>query len=73
LGYHFSPGGLSIASQTTERFKARMARLYEQGADVVALDQYARRWWRWANAGVTLTDRTGLPPGVAAAAVWTIE
>jgi RNA-directed DNA polymerase len=73
LGYHFSPGGLSLAPQTIERFKSRMVRLYEQRADVVALDQYARRWWRWANAGITLTDLTGLPPGVEATAVWTIE
>jgi RNA-directed DNA polymerase len=27
LGYHFSPGGLSIAPQTIERFEARLARL----------------------------------------------
>jgi RNA-directed DNA polymerase len=74
LGYHFSPGGLSLAPQTIDRFKARLARLYEQGADEVRLGQYACRWWRWANAGVTLTDLTGLPPGAdAAAAVLTIE
>jgi len=61
LGYRFSPRGLSIAPQTTERFKACLARLYEQGADETRLGLYARRWWRWANAGVTLTDLTGLP------------
>jgi RNA-directed DNA polymerase len=73
LGYHFSPGGLSLAPQTTERFKVRLARLYERGADVVALDQYARRWWHWANAGVTLTDPAGLPRGTDAPAVLTTE
>ena len=64
IGYHFSPGGLSLAPQTIERFKARLARLYEQGADETRLGQYRRRWWRWANAGVTLTDLTGLPPAL---------
>ena len=60
LGYHFSPGGLSLAPPTIARFKARLARLYEQGADAFRVGQYARRWWRWANAGVTLSDLTGL-------------
>lgn len=64
LGYHFSPGGLSIAPQTIERFKARLARLYERGANETRLGQYARRWWRWANAGVPLTDLAGLPPAL---------
>jgi hypothetical protein len=73
LGYHFTPGGLSLAPPTIERFKARLARLYEQGADRVRLGQYARRWWRWANAGVTLTNPRGLPPGANAPAVLTIE
>jgi RNA-directed DNA polymerase len=60
LGYRFSRRGLSIAPQTTERFKVRMARLYEQGADELRLGLYARRWWRWANAGVSLSDLRGL-------------
>lgn len=38
--------------------------LREQGADEVRIGQYAARWWRWANAGVTLTDLTGLPPAL---------
>jgi len=33
-----------------------MARLYEQGADEVRIGQYARHWWRWVQAGVTLID-----------------
>ena len=64
LGYRFSPRGLSLAPQTIERFKARMAWLYEQGADELRLGHYARRWWRWAHAGVTLTDLMGLPPAL---------
>lgn len=62
LGYHFSPGGLKLAPLTIERYKARLARLYEQGADETRLGLYARRWMRWANAGVTLSCLTGLPP-----------
>lgn len=50
LGYHFSPGGLNPAPQTTERFKARMARLCEQGADRVRLGQYTHLWWYYARA-----------------------
>lgn len=38
-----------------ERFAERMARLYEQGADARRIGQYAERWWRWVQAGVTLT------------------
>jgi hypothetical protein len=33
LGYHFKPEGLSVADQTIERFKERIARLYEQGME----------------------------------------
>jgi len=51
----------------------RLIRLYEQGADEARLGQYARRWWRWTNAGVTLIDLTGLPPSVDSVAVLTIE
>jgi RNA-directed DNA polymerase len=50
LGYRFSPRGLSLALQTIERFKARLARLYEQGADVVALGQYTHLRWYCARA-----------------------
>ncbi len=50
LGYHFSPGGLSLAPQTIERFKARMARLYEQGADRGRLGQYTHLRWYCARA-----------------------
>jgi hypothetical protein len=42
-----------------------MARLYEQGADETRLGLYARRWWRWANAGVTLSHLRGLLLGRA--------
>jgi hypothetical protein len=62
LGYRFSSAGLGIAPQTTDRFKARMARLYEQGADEVRIGQYAERWWRWVRAGVSLDDESLAAP-----------
>lgn len=52
LGYHIEPEQLSVANKTTERFKERIARLYEQGADAVSIGQYVRRWLGWINAGV---------------------
>jgi hypothetical protein len=58
-GYRFSSAGLCPAPQTIERFKAPMARLYERGADVDCIGQYARRWWRWVEAGVTLAACVG--------------
>jgi hypothetical protein len=67
----FLAGGLHLAPQTIERFKVRMARLYEQGADAIRIGQYVRRWWRWVNAGVVLTDLTGLRPVGNTGAGWT--
>ena len=52
LGYHIEPEQLSVANKTTERFKERIARLYEQGADAVSIEQYVRRWLGWVNAGM---------------------
>jgi hypothetical protein len=63
LGYRFSSAGLAIAPQTIERFVARTARLYEQGADEIRIGQYAERWWRWIQAGVTLNDASSRLPG----------
>ncbi|TEU19092.1 MAG: hypothetical protein E3J21_04585 [Anaerolineales bacterium] len=57
LGYRFSSSGLGIAPRTIERFEERMARLYEQGADASRIGAYARHWWRWVRAGVTLMDQ----------------
>jgi RNA-directed DNA polymerase len=50
LGYRFSPRGLSLSPQTIERFKARLARLYEQGADQGRLGQYTHLRWYCARA-----------------------
>ncbi len=44
LGYFFKPGFISVSRQAIDRFKERIARLYEQGADSVRIGQYAKRW-----------------------------
>ena len=58
LGYHFSRNQLTIAKETVERFVERATRLYEQeqhGSERPLLfGSYARRWLRWARAGVPL-------------------
>jgi len=40
LGYFLKPSELSVADKTIERFKQRITRLYEQGADSVRIGQY---------------------------------
>ncbi len=56
LGTHFSPAGLTVAKTTFVRFVARATRLYEQepGEALAStrLGLYARRWVRWAGAGL---------------------
>ena len=53
LGYRFNAHGLvGCAEQTVHRFKERCLRLYEQGADVVRLQAYVRRWWQWVTGGL---------------------
>ena len=58
LGYRFSAAGLQLAPTTIERFRERVARLYEQGADNAPgrgrIGDYVRRWRRWATTGVPL-------------------
>ena len=54
LGYTFSPAGLGIAPQTIGRCVERIAQLYEHGTDALRIGEYARHWWRWVRAGVTL-------------------
>ncbi|NQU14238.1 MAG: hypothetical protein HQ561_08810, partial [Desulfobacteraceae bacterium] len=56
LGYHFGPEGLAIAYETIERFRERIARLYEQGPGDPCgsnrLGEYAERWVRWVGSGL---------------------
>ena len=65
--YRFSPVQRIRGEDTTiERFRARMTRLYEQGADADRIGESACRWWRWVHAGVS--EMTGvLDRGVEAA------
>lgn len=61
LGYHHAPRHFSLAEVTRARFHARCCRLYEQHRQEAsanparvfpALDDYVRRWRRWARAGL---------------------
>ena len=52
LGYLFTPAALEVAQQAVERCVERVSRLYEQGADLICIGTYLRRWLCWARAGV---------------------
>jgi hypothetical protein len=52
LGYAFKPGTLSVAKATLERAHQKAHRLYEQGADVLSVGDYWRRFWRWVVSGL---------------------
>ncbi len=52
LGYAFTPAGLEVAPQTVERCVQRMSQLHEQGADMIHIGAYVRRWQRWARIGL---------------------
>jgi hypothetical protein len=72
LGYHVRRGELRIAEKTLENYRERASRLYEQepGEPLRSsrLGLYARRFARWARAGLgdiplrgPLDDLNGLP------------
>ncbi len=46
------PGLLTVAAATVQKFVDRATRLYEQGADVFRIGEYARRWMKWVRSGV---------------------
>jgi hypothetical protein len=52
LGYHFELQELSVADITIERFKERISRLYEQGADISRIGQYVLKWVQWTHTGI---------------------
>ena len=52
LGYHLTPADLAPATQTIQNFLQRIARLYEQGADMNRIGQYVRHWLVWLRSGV---------------------
>jgi hypothetical protein len=54
LGYFLKPGFLGVARKSIERFLERIARLYEQGADLYRIGQYVLRWLQWVKARVLL-------------------
>ena len=60
LGYYFKGGQLTVAKKTVEKHVIRWYQLYEQQKKRKAtseetasiLDQYVKRWQRWAVAGL---------------------
>ena len=52
LGYAFTPAGLDVAPRTIERCVQRVSQLYEQGADMIHIGSYVRRWHCWARSGL---------------------
>jgi hypothetical protein len=56
LGYHFTPGCLTLAVGTLVNFTGKVSRLYEQGLEgpggPSALGAYVRRWCAWAGGGL---------------------
>jgi len=51
LGYRHTPAGCYPAQETIKRFKTRLSRLYEQGADDFHICMFQTRWWRWVCDG----------------------
>ena len=52
LGYRLSHSGLSIAQSTWDRMIAKSGQLYEQGAPILRLHAYAKKWISWAQSRV---------------------
>jgi hypothetical protein len=52
LGYFIKPGKLSVSLKTIKNFVERIARLYEQGADINRIGQYVLKWLQWSRAGI---------------------
>ena len=54
LGYHFTPHGISLATQTLANCASKALRLYEQEPPhtrVRRLGEYLRRWQGWVVSG----------------------
>jgi hypothetical protein len=48
LGHHLTPDKtVAPSAEAIRRLAERIARLYEQGADMVRIGQYVRRWAGW--------------------------
>ena len=48
LGYQISPGNVVPFDHNVRRYRANVARLYEQGAPRRRIEQYRHRWMGWA-------------------------
>lgn len=55
LGYRFDERGIvGLASKTMNKFLARGAKLYEQGASDQRIRCYVRRWITWVLLGLSI-------------------
>ena len=61
LGDHFEREALSVTVITIERFKERITRLYEQGANINRIGQYVHKWVQWTCAGIHELHKINIP------------
>jgi RNA-directed DNA polymerase len=52
LGYQFLAAGLEVAPRAVKNCVDRASQLYEQGADLLRIGTYVRRWMCWARSGL---------------------
>ena len=45
-----------VAPKTLANFLNHITQLYEQVVTVRRIGQYVKNWWRWARAGVEISD-----------------
>ena len=50
LGSVMKPAGLEMAPRAIEHCVERVSRLYEQGADLIRIGAYLKRWSSWAKS-----------------------
>lgn len=51
LGFRITPASIHPSTASVSRRDAKIARLYEQGADRKSIGQYLRRWLGWSSIG----------------------
>jgi hypothetical protein len=49
-----------FADSAYERFKERIARLYEQGANINRIGQYVHKWVQWTRSGIRELHKTNI-------------
>ena len=52
LGSVMKPAGLEMAPRAMEHCVERVSRLDEQGADLIRIGAYLKRWSSWAKSGL---------------------